>query len=324
MRAEFPPSTVDRLVVDAVEPVEASFRLVLEFVREVRAGGRWQSVALVAGRLSAAGSIGVMPLLERVRTDQVIVGPFYHEPGEPVVSVEWWQEPCIAFTAFGSWEIRGSRGKGQVTPGSVLASEGGAEYECQHPDGVGDRMVCVLYRGDVDPGPVLVVPQVSALRSLRRSLAAQLRLSDPDPDEVEELSRALLGAVREAPPNSYEPGARSRALVARLRAEADARYREPGLDLVAHARALGVGRTRFVHMFREVVGVTPHRYVVELRAGHAARLLTGTRLPVTDICFESGFGSMPSFYAAFRAAYGATPGTYRAGHDLAGGAAHFS
>jgi len=102
--------------------------------------------------------------------------------------------------------------------------------------------------------------------------------------------------------------------VARLRAEPDARCREPELDLVAQARALGVGRTRFVHMFRDVVGVTPHRYVTEPLASHAARLLSGTQLPVTDICFDSGFGSMPSFYAAFRIAYGMTPGIYRAGH----------
>jgi len=265
-----------------------------------------------------------MPLLERVRTDQVIVGLFYHEPGEPAVSVEWWQEPCIAFTALGSWEIRGRGGKGEVTPGSVLASEGGAEYECRHPDGAGDRMVCVLYRGDVDPGPVLVVRQVAALRSLRRSLSAQLRLSDPDPGEAEELSLALLGAVREAPGGPAGPGEWSRTLVARLRAEADARYREPDLDLVAQARALGVSRTRFVHMFRDVVGVTPHRYVIESRASHAARLLSSTRLPVTDICFDSGFGSMPSFYAAFRTAYGMTPGTYRAGHGPGRDAAHFS
>jgi AraC-like DNA-binding protein len=33
---------------------------------------------------------------------------------------------------------------------------------------------------------------------------------------------------------------------------------------------------------------------------------------VTDICFASGFGSVPSFRSAFRAAYGMTPSAYRA------------
>jgi len=203
-------------------------------------------------------------------------------------------------------------------------SEGWAEHDCRHPDGADDRLLCVLYRGDVDPGPALLVPQVAALHSLRRSLVAELRAADPDCGEVEALSLALLDTVRELPGSSPRSNGRSRALVGRLRAEADARYREPGLDLVAEALAVGMSRTRFVHVFRDVVGVTPHRYVVELRISHAARLLRGTAAAVTDICFDSGFGSIPSFYAAFRAAYGMTPSAYRAGPGTRGSGAHFS
>jgi len=267
---------------------------------------------------------GAMPLLERVRTDQVVVGSYYHEIGEPARSVEWWQEPCIAFTTFGSWEVRSRRGKGEVSPGGVLVTEGRTEQDCRHPAGVGDRMLCVLYCCDVDPGPVVVVPQAAPLHSLRRSLVAELRSPDPDRGEVEALSLALLAAVLETPHSSPGPGERSRAFAGRLRAEADARYREADLDLVAEALALGMSRTRFVHVFRDVVGLTPHRYVLELRASHAARLLRCTSVPVTDICFGSGFGSMPSFYAAFRAAYGMTPSAYRAGPGVPGSGAHFS
>lgn len=255
-----------------------------------------------------------MPLLERVRTDRVLVGYFRHDPDEAATSLEWWQEPCIAFTAFGSWQVRASRGAGEVRPGGVLAAQGGAEHECLHSSGLDDRMLCVLFRDEVDPGPALVVPQTAALHSLRRSLSAGLRPAEPDAAEVEALCMALLDAVRQEPGSSPDPGARSVTLIGRLRAEANARYREPDLDLVARAGELGLSRTRFVHVFRDVAGVTPHRYVVELRVSHAARLLRRTREPVTGICFDSGFGSMPSFYNAFRAAYGMTPGQYRAAH----------
>jgi AraC family transcriptional regulator len=255
-----------------------------------------------------------MPVLERARTDEVVVGSFSHEPGEPAALVEWWQEPCIAFTTFGSWEIRCRRGAGEVRPGTVLVTEADAEHDCRHPDGADDRMLCVLYLGEVDPGPALLVPHVAALNSLRRSLVAVLRSGDPDRDEVDALSLALLQAVREAPSRSAGPGERSRALADRLRAEADTCFTEPGLDLVAEAVALGMSRTRFVHVFRDVVGITPHRYVIELRTSHAAGLLRGTRAPVSDICFDSGFGSLPSFHAAFRAAYGTTPSGYRAAY----------
>jgi len=270
------------------------------------------------------GRIGVMPLLERVRTGQVVVGSFCHGRRDSAASVEWWQQPCIAFTTFGSWEVRSRRGQGRVTPGAVLVSEGSAEHDCRHPDGLDDRMLCVLYCGDIDPGPVLLVPHLAPLQSLRKSLVAELRAADPDRGEVEALSLALLDAVRDGPSSSRGPGERSRALIGRLRAEANARYREPGLDLVAQALALGMTRTRFVHVFRDVVGVTPHRYLVELRVSHAARLLRCTSAAVTDICFDSGFGSMPSFYAAFHAAYGMTPSAYRARDGALGSGAHFS
>jgi AraC-like DNA-binding protein len=254
-----------------------------------------------------------MPLIERVRTDEVIVGLFYHGPGDPVTAVEWWQDSCIAFASFGSWQIDSRRGHGEVTPGSVLVAEGGAEHDCRHPAGIDDRMLCVLYQKEIDPGPELVVPQVAALHSVRRSLVAELRRADPDQGEVEALSLMLPEVVREAPRGGRGPGARSRMLAARLRARADAGYRDPELDLVAEALAVGLTRTRFVHVFRDVVGITPHRYVVELRASHAARLLLSSSMPVTDVCYDSGFGSMPGFQAAFRAAYGMTPSAYRAG-----------
>jgi len=103
-----------------------------------------------------------------------------------------------------------------------------------------------------------------------------------------------------------------RMLVGRLRAVADARYTDPGLDLVAAAADLGLSRTRLVHAFRELVGVTPHRYVVELRTAHAAHRLRETADPVTRICFDSGFGSVARFLVAFRRAFGTTPSDYRA------------
>src|SRR5262249_50157379 len=122
-----------------------------------------------SGMSAAKGRIGAMPLLDRVRTGQVFVGPFCHGPGEPAASGEWWQQPCIALTTFGSWEVRSRRGKGEVTPSAGLVSEGG-EHDCRHPGGVDDRMLCVLYLGDIDPGPMLLVPQRPALHLLRKSL----------------------------------------------------------------------------------------------------------------------------------------------------------
>ncbi|MGH3169033.1 MAG: helix-turn-helix transcriptional regulator [Trebonia sp.] len=256
-----------------------------------------------------------MPMLERVHAEHVIIGSFFHEPDEPTAVTEWWAELSIVFTSHGAWEVRARRGGGDVTPDTVLVNEPADEHGCLHPHGLHDRMLCVLFREDADPGPALLVPQVPALHSLRRPLVAELRSAIPDVAEIDALGLAMLQAIRDVTATSGSaprPGARTRAIVQRLRQEAQARYGDPDLGLVAEARALGLGRTRFVHAFRDVAGVTPHRYVIELRTGHAARLLRGSGMPVTDVCFASGFGSVPSFHSAFRAAYGMTPSACRA------------
>lgn len=261
------------------------------------------------------GQTWMMPMLERARAEHVIIGSFFHEPGERAAVTEWWPEPSIVFTSHGAWEVNARRGRGDVTPDTVLVNEPAAEHECGHPHGLDDRMLCVLFREDADPGPALLVPHVPALHSLRRSLVDELRFAVPDVAEIDALGLAILQAVRDVSAAAGavpRPGERSRFIVQRLKAEADVRYRDPDLDLAAEARALGLSRTRFVHVFRDVIGVTPHRYVIELRTSHAARLLRGTREPVTDICFASGFGGVPSFHSAFRAAYGMTPSAYRA------------
>ena len=175
-----------------------------------------------------------MPLIERIRTSQVVVGSIVHEPGEAAVATEWWQRGCLAFTDFGRWQVRSRRGGGAVTPGQVLVGAARAEHECRHPDGLDDRMLCVIYLGDPDPGPALLVRQSTALRRARRSLVAALRLPDPDRDEVDALCLGKLELCRDAPGPPGRPGPKSRRLVARLRAEAAAHYTEPEFSLVGH------------------------------------------------------------------------------------------
>jgi len=252
-----------------------------------------------------------MPLIERAHTSQVVVGSFFHQREEAAAATEWWEHSCVGFTDFGWWRVRSRRGSGTVTPGSVLVGAAEAEHECRHPGGLDDRMLCAVYLGDPDPGPAVLVQHSPALRQARRALVAALRLSGPDRDEIDALCLAMLELCRDTPGRPARPSAKSGRLVAQLRADAAARYTEPEFSLVAEAVALGVSRTRLVHVFQDVTGLTPHRYLRGLRTAHAARLLAETTAPVTEICFASGFGSMTRFHAAFREAFGMTPTSYR-------------
>jgi AraC-like DNA-binding protein len=267
-------------------------------------------MSLVVG--AGFGQAGGVPDIERARTGLVVVESFAHAPGEPLVATEWWPRGCIAFTTFGSWEIRCGRGGGRVDARTVLVAEADTEYDCVHEHGTDDRALCVTFRTAVDVGPAVLVPLGPRFQALRRALAAELRATVPDGDEIDQLSLALLQLTREGGDRRRRPRARTGRLIATLRDMANARYPDPTLDLVAEAAALGMGRTRLVHAFQEVVGITPHRYLVELRIAHAARLLTETAMPVIEVCFASGFGSVARFNAMFQGAFGITPTAYRA------------
>jgi AraC-like DNA-binding protein len=73
------------------------------------------------------------------------------------------------------------------------------------------------------------------------------------------------------------------------------------------AREACLSEFHFQRLFKQVFRESPHEYSLRLRLQRAARLLTETRLPVTDICLETGFRSPASFSLLFRKRFGAAP-----------------
>jgi len=95
-----------------------------------------------------------------------------------------------------------------------------------------------------------------------------------------------------------------------LRLIGDGGLDEAGADMLA-AR-LGVGARHLRRLFDEHLGASPVQ-VAQSRRLHAARmLLDSTKLPVTDIAFSSGFGSVRRFNTAFKTAFDRSPREVRA------------
>ncbi|MBO7746093.1 helix-turn-helix transcriptional regulator [Paenibacillus sp. MWE-103] len=88
-------------------------------------------------------------------------------------------------------------------------------------------------------------------------------------------------------------------------------FRDP-LPLEEAAASCGLSPNYFSECFRKATGVTFQTYVQELRLRFAKSLLMTTRLPVTEICFASGFGTLPHFERAFKKRFGSTPRACRA------------
>lgn len=83
------------------------------------------------------------------------------------------------------------------------------------------------------------------------------------------------------------------------------------IDLGRAAGEAGLSPFHFLRLFADVLGVTPHQYLVRTRLRHAARLLADPSLPITDIAFDVGFGDLSNFARTFRRAAGVSPRDFR-------------
>src|SRR5499426_4117464 len=94
----------------------------------------------------------------------------------------------------------------------------------------------------------------------------------------------------------------------------DTTLEQDGLDAIA-AR-LGITDRHLRRAFGAEFGVSPVEFAQTQRLLLAKRLLTDTALPVTEVAFASGFGSVRRFNALFRQRYRLKPSGLR-GHRAA-------
>jgi transcriptional regulator GlxA family with amidase domain len=77
------------------------------------------------------------------------------------------------------------------------------------------------------------------------------------------------------------------------------------------ARVSGVSEAHFARSFKQAFGVPPHRYLLTRRIERAVTLLRDTELPITEIAFQTGWGSLGSFGRTFRDITGDHPSAVR-------------
>jgi AraC-like DNA-binding protein len=83
------------------------------------------------------------------------------------------------------------------------------------------------------------------------------------------------------------------------------------VDLAATAHAAGLSAFHFLRIFNQVLGVTPHQYLVRSRLRRAAQLLADDTRPITDIALEVGFADLSNFVRTFHRAAGMPPRAFR-------------
>ncbi len=69
--------------------------------------------------------------------------------------------------------------------------------------------------------------------------------------------------------------------------------------------------TSFCRFFKKIARKTFVDALTEFRVKHACQLLSATEKPISDICFESGFGNISYFNKEFKKSLGRSPMRYR-------------
>ncbi len=76
----------------------------------------------------------------------------------------------------------------------------------------------------------------------------------------------------------------------------------------------GFNKNYFSSLFHKATGQTYKNYLSNLKLEHAKKLVLAGSLSITEICFASGFSSLPNFLRCFKSHYGVSPGAMRKKH----------
>ncbi len=78
------------------------------------------------------------------------------------------------------------------------------------------------------------------------------------------------------------------------------------------ADQVGISQRQLTRVFQNELGMTPKRYITELRLEHARELVRTTTMTISDIATSSGFSSRSSFYKSYQDFFGKSPAMNRA------------
>jgi len=82
-------------------------------------------------------------------------------------------------------------------------------------------------------------------------------------------------------------------------------------DMETYANMCSLSKYRFEHLFKEITGFPPHRYLLKIRLEKALYLLNNTMLNVSEISNMTGFSDSLYFSRIFKKYYKVSPTKYR-------------
>lgn len=241
-------------------------------------------------------------------------------PGD-VPFLEQHARHSLSYVRSGSFSYD-TRGRShELVAGSVMVGHAGDEYSCSHDHHTcGDECLSFQLSPSLaddmglrkDALRIACVPPTPELM-VYGELAQAAGRGDSDIG-IDEAAILFVSRFIEATSENAQKAApatardRRRAVESALWIDAHA---DQAIDLESSAKAAGVSSFHFLRMFSNVLGVTPHQYLVRARLRHAARLLADDARSITSIAFDVGFGDLSNFVRTFHRAAGVSPRRFR-------------
>jgi AraC-like DNA-binding protein len=208
----------------------------------------------------------------------------------------------------------------ELVAGSILVGHPGDEYICTHDHVYGDECLSFFLSPELVEmigddaavwriGAAPPLPELMVLGELAQTAADGS--SDIGLDEVGHVfANRFVEVVSGRKQKPVTAMARDRRRAVETALWIDAHSHRP-IGLEDAAEQAGISPFHFLRLFSEVLGVTPHQYLVRSRLRHAARRLADDDSPITDIAYDVGFGDLSNFVRTFHRAAGASPLRFR-------------
>jgi len=234
--------------------------------------------------------------------------------------VEQYRCHSVSYVRKGSFGCE-SRGRFfELVAGSVLVGHPGDEYVCTHDHVCGDECLSFFLNPELveaigarpEIWQVGAMPPLSELMVLGElAQAAADGKSDVGLEEVGQIfASRFVDLVSGRSPKAARATSRDRRRAVETALWIDA-HSEREIDLEGAAGQAGISPFHFLRLFSDVLGVTPHQYLVRSRLRHAARLLADEERSITDIAYDVGFGDLSNFVRTFHRAAGVPPLKFR-------------
>jgi len=225
----------------------------------------------------------------------------------------------LAYVRKGAFGYRVGKRHHELVAGALLIGRPGDDYACSHDHVCGDECLSFSFTpelvetmgGKVAWRTTGVAPQAELMVLGEIAQAAADGHSDMALDEIGLLMAARFLRLTQGQVNDSEmPAAQDRRRAVEAALWIDANCAQP-IDLDAAAQQVGLSPFHFLRLFRKVLDVTPHQYLLRARLARAARLLADDAQPITNIAYDVGFGDLSNFVRSFRRAAGVSPRDFR-------------